>query len=212
MDAVLRACDDDDEGAGIKALCLLKLTAELSPKQSQLFLKWWLATYTDAGIHSIAWKNRSGAQHHFFFFFFFDSQTFVGEEKWVTAASNQASGPKSRQHQGGEKKKKQFFFLRRSTSCMYWTSPGCFLRSSWAAASSPPAVRRLETADESRGRVALRTPTCESHNPCEPLLPGGWAVDAQPSSFRKEKKEKKNPILAKVEIGQVESIAYFMLP
>ena len=76
---------------------------------------------------------------------------------------------------------------------------GCFL------SSSPPPAHRLETADESRGRVALRTPTCESHSPCDPLLPGGSAGDAQPSSF-------KNPILAKVEIGQVKSIGYFILP
>lgn len=76
---------------------------------------------------------------------------------------------------------------------------GCFL------SSSPPPAHRLENADESQGRVVLRTPTCGSHNPCDPLLPGGSTGDAQPSSF-------KNPILAKVEIGQVKSIAYFILP
>lgn len=43
---------------------------------------------------------------------------------------------------------------------------GCFLSS-----SPPPPAHRLETADESQGRVALRTPTCESHSPCDPLAP-----------------------------------------
>lgn len=122
------------------------------------------------------------------------------EEKWVTAAPHQASDSKSVQHReirslGGT-----------NLACTEHPWPlhlsvlsGCFL------SSSPPPAHRLETADESQGRVALRTPTCESHSPCDPLLPGGSAGDAQPSSF-------KNPILAEVEIGQVKSIAYFILP
>lgn len=54
---------------------------------------------------------------------------------------------------------------------------GCLL------SSSPPPAHRLETADESQGRVALRTPTCESHSPCDPLLPGGSAGET-PSPSR----------------------------
>ena len=61
------------------------------PKDSQLFLKWWLATQADAGIHSIAWENRSGAEHHFLTVKLF----FVVEKRKqdeVTAAPDQAGG------------------------------------------------------------------------------------------------------------------------
>lgn len=140
---------------------------------------------------------------------FFISQTFVTEEKCVAAALNQASGSKSMQHRGGARNRKgktvRSLGGKHLTGVEHpWPSrpsvrSGCFL------SSSPPLAHRLEAADESQGRVALRTPTCEPHSPCDPLLPGGSAGDAQPSSF-------KNPILAKVEIGQVESIVYFILP
>ena len=63
-----------------------------------------------------------------------------------------------------------------------------------------------KTADESQGRVCFAHSDLRSHTvPVILCSQAGPAGDAQPSSF-------KNPILAKVEIGQVKSIAYFILP
>lgn len=190
-----RATEDVRE---LKAQCLLKLAPKLGTKESQLFLKWWVPTHADAGIHSIEWENRSEAEHHFL-----RVKLLTWWEKMGNSCAkssqrfqiNAATRRKTVRSLGG--------IILARIEHLWPLHPsvlsGCF------PSSSPPPAHRLETADESQGRVALRTPTCESHSPCDPLLPGGSARVAQPSSV-------KNPILAKVEIGQVKSIVYFILP
>ena len=95
------------------------------------------------------------------------------------------------------------------------------LRPPCAAVSPPPPARRLENADELTGARCCAHSDLRGADPvilCDPLLAG--PAHALPSTFIKKKKEKKkkkgktkkNPISAKVEIEQVESIAYFMLP
>lgn len=170
-------------------LFLLKLALKLrAEKKSQLFLKWWLSTYADAGIHNTAWKNISGPEHHFpfFFSFFFSRQTFVLEGKWVTAEPDQDTATKITPRRE-KKKKKEAVRSLRGTNRVRIEHPravhqhvlsGCFL------SSSPPPARRLETAAESLARCFAHSDPRVSPR-CDPQLPGGPAGDAQPSSFKK---------------------------
>lgn len=92
-----------------KAQCLLKL----APKESQLFLKWWLATHADAGIHSIEWENRSEAEHHFLR---------VKLLTWWEKNGLQLRQIKTTIPNQCRSEEKNSSFLRWNNACAYWTS------------------------------------------------------------------------------------------
>lgn len=145
--------------ARIKALCLLKIGTEIKTERiaaiSQVMtghLRWRRNPQ-----HCMKKQERSRAS-------FFNSQTFVMEEKRVTAAPNEASGSKSMKHRGVEEKTvcslgggnlariehPRPFHPSVRSGC-------CFL------SSSPPPAHRLETADESQGRVCFAHSDPASH-------------------------------------------------
>lgn len=146
--------------ARIKAQSLLKVAPKLRPNESQLFLKWGLGA-----SWRFARNSRSEAEHPFL-----RVKLLSWWRKWVTAASNQASGSKSLQHREEKSVRslEGMILARAEHPRSFHPSvlSGCF------PSSSPPPAHRLETAGESEVRAALRTPTCESHSRCDPLLPG----------------------------------------
>lgn len=188
-------------------LFLLKLALKLrAEKKSQLFLKWWLSTYADAGIHNTAWKNISGPEHHFPFFFSFFLAGKLLSWRGNGLQLSQTKTPLPKSHRGGRRrrKKKQFGLYVEQIVCVL-NIPVRFISTSWAAASSPRRLhlRAVWKLRLNHWRAALRTPTRESVPAV--ILSSQAGRPEMPNPARL-----KNPILTKVEIGQLKSIGYFV--
>lgn len=177
--------------ARIKTLCLLKWHRNQEPKESQLFLKWWLVTYI--GIQSIAWKSSSGAEHPFstvkLLSWRENGLQLRRISQWFQINATPRGGEKTVCSLGG-------INLARIEHPWPWDRSvlsGCF------------PLHFASTCAPSGNCGWITGARCFAHSDLRVTASLILCSQAGPSSF-------KNPILAKVEIGQVKSIAYFILP
>lgn len=163
------------------------------PKDSQLFLKWWLATQADAGIHSIAWENRSGAEHHFLTVKLFCRGG--GKKTGLQLLQIKPVVSKNAPREGG----KNSSLLRWSKSYARWTSPDRLLRPSVLSGCFLSSLR-LHLRAVCKLRMNHRGALLCALRPATHTVPvilcsqAGPAGDAQPSSLKKKRKKKKKKI------------------